>query len=178
MQTQDIEKFEKLWNAFSKTVKGKLLTYSKDRPLTGGVARLVLSEASSAWFSDYEVCGRWLLNLRKEQPQLGSDIEKVLCHSMTFTDLPETNQWPIYLDIALPLVGAGAGWAVSYMLDGSKAVQWVSALATAVLTYSACRTIGGMSKDRNKDTAIDSYMQQLTTYHDQVISLLQMPPQV
>lgn len=168
-----IEKFEQLWKSFTATVNGKLITYSKNTKLSGNIARLILTESSNAWSSEYDACGRWLMTLSKEQPEKAKAIEQLLTRDITFTDVVSKGEWPLYLNIALSAVGAGVGWAISYELYATKAVQWLSALGSAAITYLVSQNISKMSKIKALDSSVQGYMQQLTAYHDKVVALLQ-----
>lgn len=66
MNNTNKDKFESLWIDFVTLVKGKLITTAKKQTLSTALANLILSEAAAAWSSDYEINGRWIMELEKK----------------------------------------------------------------------------------------------------------------
>lgn len=166
------EKFESLWADFIVLVKGKLITVAKQQKLTTPLANLMLSDAASSWGSGYEINGRWMMEYEKTAPDKAALLKDILLHDMRFTNVDVHNTLPSYCDILVPVVGAGAGLAISYALGAGKIVQAVSALAPAILLFPAVKSFRNSQAQSIKDRAIDEYIGQLDKFYNSAVAVL------
>jgi len=166
------EKFDSLWTDFITLFKGKLIEVANKQTLSTPLANLILDDARSIWTSSYEINGRWLNKLQKEEPQRGEIVSKILTHDMTLTDIEHGSVLPVYCNYLIPILGAGVGYAISSFYDASKVVQGISTVLPAVLLYPAVIQYRGIQKNKNIQTNIEAYITQLDKYYQSVVSVL------
>ncbi len=172
METTHKDKFESLWKDFIALFKGKLIEVSKKQKLTTPLARLILTDAASTWFSDYEINGRWLKKLTQEDASRAKLVRDILEKDMTLQEVHKKGELPIICDLLLPLATAGVGFAVSYYLGADRLVQTLSALIPGALTYPGVRMLRKSQIENNKQVAIDQYVAQLEKYYNSILSVI------
>lgn len=172
MEMTPKDKFESLWADFMALFKGKLIKAAEKQALSMPLARLILTDAAASWFSAYEINGRWLSSYSKEQPEKAAMIKGILQNDLSLQDMPKGGELPAYTNYALPLLGAGAGLAISYCLGAGRLVQAVSTIGPALLLYPAVKYFRKFQTDRNLQNAIDGYVAQLDKYYNSIVSIL------
>lgn len=165
------EKFLSLWGEFLTRVKGKMMTQANKQTLSYPLARLLLTDELGAWFSDYEASGRWLSTFAKEHPEQAEQVKAVI-KGIHFDELKAVRNAPEYLQYAVPLAGALAGYGIARYFGAGIVTQIASTALPAVLLYPAVKTVMG-NKDTNAvQTLINQYIAQLDTYKQQILGLL------
>lgn len=172
MNTIEKEKFQSLWADFIALLKGKLIGASNKQTLSVNLARLILTDAASSWFSEYEINGKWLQGYTQKEPQKAELIRQILEEDMTFQENEGKKELPMYCDFLIPLATAGIGFAVSYYLGYGRLIQACSTLIPGVLTYPAVKRVRNSQIESNKQVAIDLYVAQLDKYYNSIISIL------
>ena len=172
MNITEKEKFQSQWTDFIALFKGKLIEASNKQTLSVNIARLILSDAASSWFSEYEISGRWLQRYAQEEPQKAELIRSILENDMTLQEIDKKSELPMYCDIILPLATAGIGLAASYYLGYGKLVQACSTVIPGSLMYPAVKRFRNTQIKNNKQYAIDQYVSQLEKYYNSIISIL------
>lgn len=169
---KDLEKFESLWNDFITLVKGKLLTTANTLSLSTPVANLILTEAKSSWGSDCEIYGRWIMNIRRENPEKAELISEILLKDLKFSDICAKSVLPDYCNYLIPTIGAFIGYTVGGALDFSKLWQTVSTIVPAVLLYPAVKSYRNNQQLLNNEYTVNQYIEQLEKYKNSIISIL------
>ena len=172
MNNTNKDKFESLWIDFVTLVKGKLITTAKKQTLSTALANLILSEAAAAWSSDYEINGRWIMELEKEDMSKCELIKEVLTKDMKFSEIIMKKELPDYYNYLVPTIGAGVGYASSYLLDFGKIAQIVSIIAPAIMLYPAVKMFRQNQIENNIAQNVNSYLEQLAKYRDSVLAIL------
>jgi len=172
MDNTDKEKFESLWNDFIILVKGKLITTSNTQRLSTPLANLILSDAASAWGSEYELSGKWLSQFAEKDPQKAELIRDIVMNDMKFSDISEKKEISNQYNIIIPAIGAIAGLGISFFAGATKLVQAISTIAPAVLLYPAVKSFGKQQNEINKKNTIDELMVQLDKYNNSILSVL------
>lgn len=172
MNTTEKEKFESLWTDFIILVKGKLISTASKQKLSTPLANLILSDAASSWNSEYEINGRWLNDLKKNDSPKAELVGDILLNDMHFDEIETKRELPAYFNFVIPVFGACTGCAVSMYLGYGKLVQAASAIIPAVLLYPAVNTYRNRTNETNKDKYIENYITQLEKYKNSVVSVL------
>lgn len=172
MNTTEKEKFESLWSDFIALVKGKLINTIAKQKLSTTLANLILSDAASSWNSEYEINGKWLINLKEVDVKKAELVRNILLNDMHFTEIDKQRELPSYYNYVIPAAGACLGCAISMYLDYSKLVQAASTIIPAVLLYPAVIMFRNRMNETNKDKCIEEYIAQLEKYKNSVISVL------
>lgn len=172
MNNTNKDKFESLWIDFVTLVKGKLITTAKKQTLSTALANLILSEAAAAWSSDYEINGRWIMELEKEDMSKCELIKEVLTKDMKFSEIIIKKELPDYYNYLVPTIGAGVGYASSCLLDFGKIAQIVSVIAPAIMLYPAVKMFRQNQIENNIAQNVNSYLEQLVKYRDSVLAIL------
>ena len=166
------EKFESLWDDFISLVRGKLLTVAKNQTITTPLANLILSNAVSSWLSEYEINGRWLMRYREEDEAKMNLVQEVLTQDMKFSEVTIKRELPDYYNYIIPTIGAGVGYATSFIFDLGKIVQVASVIVPATLLYPAVKMYRQNQKVANMDINVNLYIEQLNKFRDSVLSIL------
>ena len=166
------EKFESLWSDFIALVKGRLLTTANKQTLSTSLANLILADAASSWGSDYEINGRWVKEIREQEPKKAELILEVLLNDLKFSDVRIKGVLPDYCNYLIPTIGAIVGYAASHYWGASKLWQVVSTVAPAVLLYPAVKVYRKNQELSNIENITNQYIEQLEKYKNSIISIL------
>lgn len=166
------EKFEHLWSDFIALVKGKLLTTASKQTLSISLANLILTDAASSWGSDYEINGRWVKEIKMQNPQKAELILEILLNDLKFSDVRIKGTLPDYYNYLIPTIGAFVGYAAGSYWDFSKLWQTVSTIVPAVLLYPAVKSYRNNQQLSNNEYLVNQYIEQLIKYKNSIISIL------
>lgn len=166
------EKFEHLWSDFIALVKGKLLTTASKQTLSISLANLILTDAASSWGSDYEINGRWVKDIKMQDPQKAELILEILLNDLKFSDVRIKGTLPDYYNYLIPTIGAFVGYAAGSYWDFSKLWQAVSTIVPAVLLYPAVKSYRNNQQLSNNEYLVNQYIEQLIKYKNSIISIL------
>ena len=142
MKSKDKVSFEKRWNSFLITLKGKMLKESAKQQITCPLLNLLLYDARLSWESDYDENGRWLKKYKEENPEKGELIQKILLKDMVFTEVKAIKGNSEIINFVIPVVGAFAGLGVSTYLHANTIVKVISTIAPAALLYETTKSKG------------------------------------
>lgn len=166
------EKFESLWDDFIVLVKGRLLTAAGNQTLSTSLANLILSDAASSWASDYDINGRWMKDIKMQDPKKAELISEVLLNDLRFSDVRIKGVLPEYCNYLIPAAGAVAGYAVGVFFDYSKLWQGVFTLVPAVLLYPLVKHFRSNQHISNNENLVNLYVEQLIKYKNSIMSIL------
>lgn len=166
------DSFEKQWEKFLTSLKGKILKESSKQQLTYPLLNLLLRDARLCWESDYDENGRWLKKYKEENPEKGELIYNILLEDMVFTEIKPAKGNSEIMNYALPVVGAVAGFGISSLLHANAIIKAVSTIAPAALLYTTTKSVGTNKKDNSTKQLIDAYIAQLDKFKVSIISII------
>lgn len=168
----NLNTFERLWDDFIASYKGKLIHDANIQGLSFSLAKLLLEESCLGWFTGTEMNARWLDKLHKESPQKADLIKEIITNDITLTEVvnnPVSNKVYKYL---VPACAGGAGYALAKYIELST---WGTALTTIIPTgiiYSIVKGRMAAKNDRQKQADIDEYVRQLDKYKKAIEAVL------
>lgn len=172
MQNTRKEEFETLWKDFLTVMKGRLIKAAASQRLSVSLANLLLGDVLTSWESETDGKGRWLYAMIEADGERGILVRDTL-RDIRFAKVDAGKPFSPALDVIVPLGGAAAGLAVSWMLGCGRWVQAVSAAVPGILLMPAMKTLRKQKLETMRETAIRLYMEQLDKYHDSILPMLE-----
>ena len=166
------DSFEKQWEKFLTSLKGKILKESAKQQLTCPLLNLLLRDARLCWESDYDENGRWLNNYKAENPEKGELIYNILLEDMIFTEIKSAKGNSEIMNYAIPIAGAVAGFGISSLLHANAIIKAVSTIAPAALLYATTKSVDTNKKDNSAKQLVDAYIAQLDKFKVSIISII------
>lgn len=187
---QTLQSFEKAWQHFETSFKGKLRSKSKEQKITLSLANLTLKEVSSDWFSGYGTEGKWLRDYKSECPEKAEAVTKYLKYELKLgaeTVQPQEahgnkgdngnqggREESSSKKYVLPAVGAVAGGAIASALGAPYIVLLAAMAAPAVLLYQGRKGIVKSSSDKKPQAtvSIDNFVGQLQMHRKKITGII------
>ena len=164
--------FERCWSKFAITVKKRLIEKSKTQKITLNYANLILNDAILMWEDPSEECGIWLSHYAKSVPDKGGLIKNIITNNVKFYAIKERKDFPEILKILIPVIGAVAGFAISYVLKAPIWGKIVSSIAPAVILFPLMNIIQKNKNASNVKADIKDYLTQLDNYKNSITDVL------
>jgi len=165
-------KFQELWDDFVSSFKGRLITESSKQELSFAIAKLSLAEVVSTWSSEYTINGRWLYKLIQEEPEKGKLVKEILTRDISLMEVKSAYSNPDRIKYIIPL-GAGAiGYGVAHLAELATLGTACATLIPMAVAYPLATTHLSNKKNQQKESVINSYVNQLNKYKEAVISAL------
>lgn len=165
--------FEKNWDKFIKQLKGKLIAQRTKRNFSYPVLKLILAEAVTVWETNYDECGRWLLDYDKENPEKAALIKNILLKDMRFTEIPKKKDASKGIALAVSAAAAAVGFGICTYLDKGMLITAASTVLPAAAAYPAVTVTSGMMKEKNDDDIINAYLGQLEKFRISIIDVIE-----
>lgn len=164
--------FNQCWDRFKVNVKAKLMERSEDSPLTLAGANLALKDAVSGWLDEFDILGSMLVKVKREQPDTGKEIERILRYELIFQEESREKSLSDLAAYAVPIAGAVAGGGISMIRKASFLVKVASIVLPAAVLTPVMKQVK-QSKDEELDKKlIDQYVRQLEGYRERIVKLL------
>jgi len=165
-------KFQELWDDFVSSFKGRLITESSKQELSFAIAKLSLAEVVSTWSSEYTINGRWLYKLIQEEPEKGKLVKEILTRDISLMEVKSAYSNSDRIKYIIPL-GAGAiGYGVAHLAELATLGTACATLIPMAVAYPLATTHLSNKKNQQKESVINSYVNQLNKYKEAVISAL------
>jgi hypothetical protein len=161
--SESADMFLKIWDAFTLTLRGKLLRAGKG--LTHPNANMLLHDSMLAWLDPSEKEGAYMLELPDNIRPL---LEQILARDMVFQNITAgigNGKEALYTAAT-----AGAGLLITSLLRLPLPVRAVGSALAAAGTYGCLRN-GKKSNGLNNQA--DAYLLQLDKYKKAVLNVLQ-----
>lgn len=166
------DNFSSLWDSFITSFKGILLSESKNQTISLEVAQAALNEASSSWFSEYTINGRWLYKLRQDCPARGELIKEIIAKDMVLAPI-ESNSSPNPGLKYIASIGTGVvGYGISQLAHFSTLGTLCTTLIPMAAAYPITESMLNSKKERASLLLINAYVMQLSKYRESIISAL------
>lgn len=169
----DYKTFERLWDDFIASYKGKLIHDSNIQGLSFSLAKLLLEESCLGWITGSEMNARWLDNMYKESPQKAELIKEIIMKDISLTEISDNN---FHLNntykFLVPACAGVAGYTIAKILEFG---MWGSALTTIIpvcVTHSIVKGRLAAKRDSKKQADIDEYVRQLDKYKKAIEAVL------
>ena len=165
------ESFLRNWEEFITKLKGQLLR-QKDNTLSLDSLSSSLTEVTSAWRSEFDILGRWLIDYTQFDEVRGKEISDVLFEDMKFEEIKvPANSKNKVLEL-LPWVGAALGFGTSYFFKASHVIQAVSTILPPAVLIPVANNVKAEFAMQNKRSLITEYLSQLDKYKNSILSII------
>jgi len=186
---ETLQTFEKAWQHFETSFKGKLRSKSKEQKITLSLANLILKEVSGDWFSGYGVEGKWLRDYKNESPEKAEAVTKYLKYELKLgTDTTERQENKAdrgdqgvqsessNTKYVIPAVGAVAGAVIASAFSAPGIVILAAAAVPGVWLYSKAKTkdTGKPAASKNMQTGIDNYIALLQVHRKKITGIIRV----
>jgi len=161
-----VQQFEKAWERFVTSFKGKLNEKSKRQVITLSTANLILKEVSSDWFSGYGAEGKWLRDYKTESPERAKAITAILKHGLRLRDEVEQNTQNHGDSAKTKLVPAPVGITAALS-------ALIAALRAALESF--LKGAARPSASKNNLEVIENYIAQLQIHKKIILEVIQKP---
>lgn len=168
----DLNTFERLWDDFIASYKGKLIHDANIQGLSFSLAKLLLEESCLGWLTGTEMNARWLDNLYKESPQKAEFIKEIIINDITLTEVSNNSASNKVYKYLIPACAGGAGYALAKYIEFGTLGTALTTIIPACILYPVVKGRMGAKNDRQKQADIDEYVRQLDKYKKAIEAVL------
>lgn len=166
------ETFLKNWERFIDELKGRMVSFSANQPLSSSSASQILSDTLFEWKSEANLIGKWLDNLKSNDQEKYETVSEILFKQVKFEDIKLE---PTQQEKILPFVPYG----VSALALGTTFVLhtniWWKIAAVAVPPIVLKKPIDILLEDiqlQNAKDSIPQYLSQLDKYKEAILAVI------
>lgn len=135
--------------------------------------QMILRCGADDWLSGETRCGRWLMEMEKQDARKAALIREIFQSDMCFSRPAAVRGNIAWLQSALPAAGALAGFTVSYLLHAPVWGVALSSLGAGAALIPAGKCIGDKSGGRAARDDAAAYLAQLDKYYQSILSILE-----
>lgn len=180
------------WERFTDELKGSLVRYSANQPLTSSSASQILADLLFEWKSEANLIGRWLDNLKTTDSVKAAKVSELLFTKVKFEEVKQEPGKMITLLPYAPFAVSAVAFAITYLIQKKQEMQidteasialqaiidsffwWkvAAAVVPIIVLYSPIKKLQNRLILDNTQNTIPSYLAQLDKYKEAILSIL------
>lgn len=168
----DYNTFERLWDDFLASYKGKLIHDSNIQGLSFPLAKLLLEESCLGWVSGSEMNALWLDNLCKESPRKAELIKEIITRDIALNEIPNNVESNNAYKYVVPACAGVTGYALAKFLGFGIIGTAVTTIIPVCIAHPIAKGRIAAQRDRKQQTDIDEYVRQLDKYKKAIEAVL------
>ena len=169
---QTIREFKTCWKRFKKRFEHKLYEKTESRKVNYKKVSAILKKEQAIWENEEHPCGKWLTSLSETDREKGAQAAKILTENLSVAAVEQKKDFPLAVQILVPILGAVVGFFLAKALGAGILIRIASILSLLIVLAALMKNIGEIVREKNTDTYISNYLEQLETYKDFVIEIL------
>lgn len=167
-----IQEFLACWARFEKRLKHKLYETAESRKLNYKKVCAILKKEQAIWENEEHPCGKWLMSLSEADAEKGAQVTNILTENLSLSSVELKKGFPTPVKILAPILGGLVCLAIAKALGAGVLICIASFLSPLIVLAALMKNIGEIVREKNTDSYILNYLEQLKTYKEFVLEML------